>query len=799
MQSFYIEIKGLVQGVGFRPFVVRIAKKYKLKGWVCNDSAGVQILCQGLKNFNEKTFIEELRKNSPSLAKITSIDTKKIAHKDNYKDFFVKISKNTNFKKVLISPDIGICPSCENELRDKNNSRYAYPLINCTACGPRFSIIKSLPYDRQNTSMNEFVMCEACKQEYQDINNKRYHAQPISCKACGPDIILYQNYKKISKNLEALEKLAMFIRQGELVVIKAYGGYQILCDSTNDKAIIRLRELKQRPLKPFALMCKNAKQAKSFAYISKEENDVLQAKEGAIVLLKNKDNSKLSNLVAPNICRIGLCLAYSPIYKLLFDFLDTPIIFTSANLKSEPIIFKFDVLKEKFQNKIPNILDINRQIINPCDDSVLMMVATEKKITINKDTKFKEKSSIKILHSSQEEFKESNEKGDSKKIFLRISRGFAPYFLNLEMKNKKIKKKSKNILSIGANSKLSISLILEDKLLASVELGSMKNLSSKERFIKNLDNFIKLYDFKIELMLCDMHPDYESTKFAKKYCKNKSIDLVQVYHHHAHILAVMAEYGLVKKVLGIAFDGTGYGVDGNIWGGEFLLSDTQKFKRVFHFKYFKLLGGQNAIKEPRRIALALLFESLSLEEILKIKNNTCLNSFKIGEIKTYHLMWQKGINSPFCSSVGRLFDAVFALGGFADCDNYLSYEAQSGLIIEKYFDGNISQTYNFNLDDGEIILDKMFLEILEDGENKTKIASKFINTLVLIIYEISLLLDSYDLVLAGGVFQNSSLIKTIYKKFYDKKSSKKIYFPQKISVNDSSISVGQAYFGFYQK
>ncbi len=791
MQSFYIEIKGLVQGIGFRPFVVRIAKKYKLNGWVCNDSAGVQILCQGLKSSKEKIFLEELRKNSPSLAKITSIDAKKIEHKDKYKDFFVKKSKNTSFKKVLISPDIGICPSCKNELRDKKNPRYAYSLINCTACGPRFSIIKSLPYDRQNTSMDKFAMCKACDQEYQDINNKRYHAQPISCEACGPNINLYQNYKKISKNLKAIEKLAMLIKEGELVIIKAYGGYQILCDSKNDESIARLRTLKQRPLKPFALMCKNLKQAKDFTYISKEEENISEAKEGAIVLLRNKGNNKLSNLIAPNIKKLGLCLAYSPIYILLFDYLESPIIFTSANLKSEPIIYEFDTLKEKFQNKISYILDINREIVNPCDDSVLMTAATKKIINIKQELR------------NQNENKEGNQK-----IFLRISRGFAPCFLNLNIKNIenfKNKNTKKNILSIGANSKLSISLVLEDKLLTSAELGSMNNLDSKERFIQSLENFIKLYDFKIELMLCDMHPDYESTKFAKQYCKNKNIDLIQVYHHHAHILAVMAEYSLDKKVLGIAFDGTGYGVDGNIWGGEFLLSDTKKFERVFHFKYFKLLGSENAIKEPRRIALALLFESLSLEKILKIKNNTCLNSFEISEIKIYHLMWKKGINSPLCSSVGRLFDAVFALGGFAisdyskNYDNFLSYEAQSGLMIEKYYDENINQAYEFNLDDGEINLDKMFLEILEDKENKIKIASKFINTLALVIYRISFLFDSYDVVLAGGVFQNSSLLKAIYKKFYNEKSSKKIYFPQKISVNDSSISIGQAYFGFCQK
>ncbi len=712
--TFFIRITGTVQGVGFRPFIYQLAHKLHLKGEVRNDSAGVTITVNATKEQLD-TFIAQIKTDLPPLAKIDSLELHEVPTR-TFETFSIVQSENLSLTSALIPPDISICKACEKELFDPANRRYLHPFITCTDCGVRYSIIEKLPYDRKNTSMRFFLMCEVCQKEYNDPTNRRYHAQPIGCHECGP---------KLSMSIdEAVRRL----HEGEILAVKGVGGYHLVCDATNEAAVKKLRERKHRPTKPFAVMVRDLEAAKALAQISEKEEALLTSKERPIVLLRSKN--ALPESVAPGISKIGLFLAYTPLHILLLEKLQKPIIATSANVTDEPIATTGESL-EKLRGVYDAVLDHDREIVNGCDDSVAMVV-------------------------------------NDQVVMIRRARGYAPASVKLP------KPLPQKVLALGANQKSTVAIGFEKEAILSPHIGDLESIESLGYYAKNIETLRRVYDFTPDLVVCDKHPGYESTKYAKA---NFS-DVKQVQHHYAHILAVMAEKGITGEVLGIAFDGTGYGDDGNLWGGEFLRCDLRGYERVAHFRYFRLPGGAKAIKEPRRVALSLLFD-LYGEKALTLPHPT-VRSFSPAERKTLYLSWQKGLNAPLSSSCGRIFDAVASL---TDVCQIMSFEGESGMLLEELYDETVIESYEINFHEDVIDFLPMIEAILYEPNPRIAV-SKFFNTLVETVVQIS---KPYNLpvVLSGGVFQNRVLLELLLKRFPN------ALIPNEVPPNDGGIALGQ--------
>ena len=730
MNTYEISIKGIVQGVGFRPFIYTLADSLNLNGEIFNHSSGVTIIINTTEDILEE-FIQKIKSNKPPLSQIDTVGFEQIEDKE-FKEFSIIESESKSNSFTIMPPDISICKDCESELNDPSNKRYQYPFITCTNCGPRYTIIDKLPYDRLNTSMTDFPMCDECKKEYKNPKDRRYHAQPIGCFNCGPTLSLWDKSEQLTVGKEQLiDRVVELLLEGNILAIKGVGGYHLVCDATNDKAVKELRLRKNRPHKPFAVMVKDMQTAKDIANISDVEEKYLISIERPIVLLNKLQIADLaiSKAVAPDIGKIGLFLAYTPLHLLILQKLDRPIVATSANLSDEPLCTN-SLQIQKLSNVWDYCLDHNRDIVNGCDDSVLAIV---------KD----------------------------KPLFFRRARGYAPKAIKLPFKL------DKNVLALGANQKSTIAIGFEDNVILSPHIGDLNTIGSVEYFKENIENLRRIYDFKEDIVVCDKHPNYESTKYAKDLQNVKSIQ-----HHEAHIQAVRLEEGIKEQVLGISFDGTGFGEDGNLWGGEFMLCDDLGHERILHFEYFKLLGGEKAVREPRRAALSLLFEIYG-KDALNLENET-IKSFTKMELNTLYLSWQKGLNAPLTSSVGRIFDAVASLSNVIQT---LSYEGQSGAMMESFYDENITELYSYEI--GEVIdIKPMIKEMLQDSDKST-IISKFINTLVNIIAEVS---DKYDkkIVLSGGVFQNVVLLNQILDKI-----DKKIFISHHLPPNDGAISLGQ--------
>ncbi|RXJ60841.1 carbamoyltransferase HypF [Candidatus Marinarcus aquaticus] len=733
-----ITVHGVVQGVGFRPYVYQLATQHNLYGWVNNDDQGVNIVLTTTPEKHE-TFLYALQENPPPLSKISNITIHELAL-ESFSNFQILHSHESGSKSTLISADIGICEACIEDIQNTQDRRYKYAFTNCTNCGPRYTIIKTVPYDRAHTSMKNFTMCKECKTEYEDPMNRRYHAQPICCPNCGPTITLYDNKNsEIAQGKKALEKVTQSLQLGDIVAIKGLGGFHLVCDATSNYAVKKLRQRKNRPSKPFAVMCKDSVQAQSIALMNEEEHRVLNSKEKPIVLLHKEKINMLADAVAPNIDRIGLFLPYTPLHLLLFEHFDKPIVATSANLSDEPIIRKKDELMRKLGFVADYVLDFDREIINACDDSVVQVC-------------------------NNQLFK------------LRNARGYAPTAITHK------KEKPKAILAIGANQKNSIALALDKDILLSPHIGDLNSIEAMEYFDRTVETFCRFYDFKPELIVCDKHPNYETTKWAK----SQEIPVVQIQHHYAHVLSCMAEYGLDEKVLAFAFDGTGYGDDGNIWGGEVFIASKKEYIRIKHFKYFKLLGGEIAIKQIKRLGLSLLFDNYTLEELVCMDNPT-LKAFSSKEIELLHTVWNNGLNAALTSSVGRLFDAVCSLAGI---EQHVSYEGEAGLLIEQAYDASSKEYFEFDISHNEIDIHKAIQAMVKERSAQV-ICTKFINMLVEVIITISQKNSTLPVVLTGGVFQNKTLLEAVTKRLDE--LQRQYYYSKEVPLNDAGIAVGQLY------
>ncbi|WP_027327576.1 carbamoyltransferase HypF [Helicobacter pametensis] len=723
IQTLHILIQGQIQGIGFRPLVSNLAHSLNLTGSIQNIGHGVQIILQGDK---KDLFISSLKQNLPPLALIYDIQTS-IHSSHPLSSFEILPSLPSDHISIPPIPDLSICQDCTQEILSKNQRRYFYPLINCTNCGPRFSVIKAFPYDRERTSMQAFLMCPECLDQYQDPTHRFFHAQPISCPHCSPK--LFWKSQERGDYVLLFEEIAQEIKRGEIVCIQGIGGFHLLCDATNPQSIQAIRKFKDRPHKPLALMCKDIHHAKQYAQISQKEAEILQSKEAPIVLLQAKD--EIWGIARD---RYGIMLAYTPIHKLLFEFLDVPLVATSANFKQEPIICH----PQEARKLTSSLLCHQREIISPIEDSIVQVLSTQDVVV------------------------------------LRHGRGYAPLSFSLKSKI------SKPLLAMGANQKASFAFAFENLVVFAPYVGDLNHLSIIERYKESIKKMQELYHLQFDEVICDLHPHYESTKLAFEFSPHP----IQIQHHYAHTLSVCFEHQIAHEVLSFCFDGTGYGIDGAIWGGEVMLANPHSFERILHFAYFPLLGGEIAIKDIGRNFFALLGDKIPYEQKLSF---FIQRGKSPQEVKTLELMRSKRLNSPDTSSVGRIFDAIAWVCGL----EFQSYEGESGELIQSLYDEKILESYAFEISQGEIILD--IEAIFDDALSRppSLIASKFLNTLISIITSIA---STYpqDVVLCGGVFCNRILSSKVLESL--RKQNKKCLIGNKIPPNDNGIAIGQLYY-----
>lgn len=718
--GFKLEISGLVQGVGFRPFVFRLATRKKLLGEVYNDTKGVVIILECSKDELE-SFISELKANLPPLAKIEKINISEYKGKA-YRDFRISHSQ-VNLKTSAMLSDFALCDACKKEFYEPTNPRFHYPFITCTHCGVRFSLIKNLPYDRKNTTMVHFKMCEYCQSEYEDPKNRRFHAQPISCPKCAIAVYLTNTSQKVLyRDEKAFKEASTLLHNGKILAMKGVGGFHLICDALNSKAIQTLRERKNRPSKPLAVLCKDIEQAKELADISHKEDEILTSLIKPIVLLKAK---KDLGQIAFDTDKVGIMLAYTPFQLLLFEYFKHPLIATSANLSGESIIYKEKDLFAKLNGVFDAVLGFERDIENPSDDSIVQVI-------------------------------------DDETMFLRTSRGVSPMYVELDERFS-----NKNALALGAELKNEFVISYDKKLIVSPYVGDLKSVDTNERFVSMLEFFIKNYDLDFDEFIGDKHPHFNYAKFKPN---------VKIQHHYAHICAVLFEHKIDGEVLAFAFDGTGYGDDGKIWGGEVFKASLASYERIGHFSEFKLINAD--INNIANLALSLIFKWNLQDEA-----RAFLTQF--AEQKLANLAKIHAQSSLITSSLGRIIDAF---GAVIFHKEKLEYEAQMGLLMEKYFDENLVYSYEFEINNNEICVKNAFIQALKD--DKRHACTGFLNALAECIIKYT---QNYEqlshkkdlVVLCGGVFQNATLLKILNKKNFKYKTSLK--FPP----NDSSVALGQ--------
>ncbi|MEN9519938.1 MAG: hypothetical protein RLZZ381_2526 [Cyanobacteriota bacterium] len=755
-QSLYLEIEGVVQGVGFRPFTYQLATTLGLTGWVNNSSEGVLIRVEGDRPVLD-CFLNRLLREKPALAQIHKLQSS-WGNSIGFGQFQIKPSTGGN-KTALILPDLATCSECLQDILDLHNHRYHYPFTNCTNCGSRFTIIEHLPYDRPNTSMKWFEMCDRCLTEYQDPLNRRFHAQPNACPECGPHLELWDKTGGIlASHYDALLATAAAIRQGKIVAIKGLGGFHLVVDAKNAIAIQKLRDRKHRPDKPFALMYPNLEQVRVDCQVSALEAKLLLSPQAPIILLKRKpDHQALAE--QDIIPYLGVMLPYTPLHHLLARELNFPIVATSGNLSGEPLCIDNQEAIDKL-NKIADLFLIhNRPIVRPLDDSILRVVGGQAQI-------------------------------------IRRARGYAP--LPIKLKSNLLSPEP--ILAVGGQLKNAIAFLKGNQLFLTQYIGDLETAATFKRFQQTVEDFQELYELKPAKIICDRHPHYQSTSYAEQL----NIPVARVQHHYAHVLSCMVDNGLDvnEPVLGVAWDGTGYGLDSTIWGGEFLNITNTGFERVAHLRTFSLPGSDRAIKEPNRIAIALLYEIYGDRLFLESQdfaNLPCLKSFNSQELNILHRVLNKDLNAPLTSSMGRLFDGIASILGIRQ---RVSYEGQAARELE-YAIANLrtDKTYSFELipplntaTNAPIIIDwrRIITEILTDVMNQistAEISAKFHNTLIKIIVAVAKQIRRKQIVLTGGCWQNKYLSEKAIALL--KQANFVPYWHHQIPCNDGGIAVGQ--------
>jgi hydrogenase maturation protein HypF len=757
-------VRGRVQGVGFRPAVYRYAVSENLSGFVLNSNEGVIIEAEGKKNALDR-FIKKLKEAPPAQAIISCMEKKSVACLHNESGFFIKPSKRSGDLEVGMPPDLAICEECKKEIFSPKDRRYYYPFINCINCGPRYTIIKALPYDREKTTMSEFKMCKQCLKEYQEASTRRFDAQPNACSKCGPDIVLVQfklnKYVVEEKGTSPEEvrllmnKCGKLLKAGKILAVKGVGGFHFSCDGKSANAIRILRARKKRPHKPFAVMFKSIAEVRKHCICPQEAEKLLSSPAAPIVILKRKQISSLPKNIAPDTDDIGVILPYTPLHLLLLEEV-SPLVMTSGNFSEEPIAINEDELKE-CMNRIADFAIVhNRTILRRCDDSVV---------------------------SYRRDFL----------IPFRRSRGYIPEPIEMPVSGEAV-------LGVGAQQKNVVCLTRNNKAFLSSHIGEIDDLAAYEFFKRTIADFSELLEIKPEIVAHDMHPDYLSTRYV--YEQKDFSRRLPVQHHHAHIAACMAEHNLTEDVLGIALDGTGFGPDDTIWGGELLLCSLKDFTRVGRILPFPLPGGELAIIQPERIAYGWLLKLIP-EEADKIAHN--LFPFMAQSVrKNLRAMILQNVNTPLTSSAGRVFDGVGVLLGVGET---ISYEGRAAIrlqsLAEKVAEKDVAmKSYPFEIKKNgaiwEIDFARMFLAIIENvlskKETNSSIALNFHFTFVQAFADMCSKVAKEKgflkkVVLSGGCFQNAVLLDFLKQILQNKGFD--VYFHKKVPPNDACIAFGQ--------
>ncbi len=730
MQRLRITLRGAVQGVGFRPFVYRMATELSLTGWVLNSSAGLVVEVEGPAEQLSR-FEQRLEHERPKASVVTVHESSWISAEGSTR-FEILASEHDSGKTVNVLPDLATCTDCREELFDPDNRRFEYPFTNCTNCGPRYTIVVDIPYDRPNTTMRTFTLCPACREEYENPANRRFHAQPNACPVCGP---------KLEGTIEdAVEALL----QGEIVALKGIGGFQLLVDARNHGAVARLRARKHREEKPFALMMPSLEVARTYCEISPAEVLLLESQAAPIVLLQPKPGTDIAANVAHCSPYLGVMLPYSPLHHLLMQECRFPLIATSGNRSDEPIAIADDEAKFRLKDIADHFLMHNRPIVRACDDSVVRLTRGRAGI-------------------------------------LRRARGYAPLGI-------RVAESLPPVLAVGGHLKNTVAIGVGQDVFLSQHIGDLETLEARAAFEKAIDDLCRLYSFKPEVIACDLHPDYASTHWAEK----SGLPLIRIQHHQAHVAACAAENNVQGPYLGVSWDGTGYGLEGAIWGGEFFHVEGNQFQRIAHLRSFGLPGGDAAVREGWRSAASLIFEvEREIREATasepgnpvvhpKSPGNPRLDDAKI------RYMLERGINVAPTTSVGRLFDAVASITGVAQQNHF---EGQAATLLENEI-GRLRTEEAYPLTSGN--WGPLIMAVMDDkraGVATPFIAARFHNALVNWIVEVAARAGPKQVVLSGGVFQNRYLTEraaaALESRGFD------VYTHHRVPPNDGGIALGQ--------
>ncbi|MGD9008874.1 MAG: carbamoyltransferase HypF [Desulfobacteraceae bacterium] len=741
-----IHVNGIVQGVGFRPFVYQLARQMDLTGRVANTASGVAIHAEGPVGQLDR-FVENLKTRKPVLAHIVSVDAK-AAEVAGYNQFEITKSQGAETRATLISPDVCMCADCRAELFDPNDRRFGYPFINCTNCGPRYTIIDDIPYDRPKTSMRHFTMCDRCQAEYDDPANRRFHAQPNACAQCGPRVSLYDNRRRLLASADAIAQTADLLKAGHIVAVKGLGGYHLAVDATNDTAVEQLRIRKHREEKPLAVMSADLASIEAYAQITPSEAELLTSIQRPIVLLQKKMPEKLAFSVSPRNRYYGVMLPYTPLHELLLAHGFIALVMTSGNLSEEPIAIDNEEAFQRLGQIADYFLNHDRQIYLRSDDSI-------------------------VRHAA----------GKTRPI--RRSRGFVPIpvFLNAKVPQ---------VLACGAELKNTICLTRGSQAFVSQHIGDLENLATEKFFRMTVDHLQRILDITPEIIACDRHPDYLSTQWA---VSRSDHPLIQVQHHHAHVAACMAEHQLDGPVIGLAFDGAGLGADQTVWGGEVLVADYGGYRRVAHLTAVPMPGAAAAIKAPWRMALAYLDHAFG--DSLWDVDLPLMRRVDRAQAQIVAQMCAQGVNAPLTSSMGRLFDAVAAILGLRlDA----AFEGQAAMELEMIADSDEKERYDFTWDAADakqVAVAPIVAGVVEDlrrGLPAFIISAKFHNT---IIEGFSMLCQALrkenrinQVVLSGGCFQNRRLLEGLRNRL--KTNGFEVFCHRQVPTNDGGIALGQA-------
>jgi len=762
LHAEHIHVHGIVQGVGFRPTVWRLAQKFELVGHVSNDGDGVMIMVQGEQDAVD-AFVQSLVNEKPLLARIDSIKRKSQSASEKIVDSFEIIASTATRANTGVTADAATCADCISDIFDPNNRRYGYPFTNCTHCGPRLSIIHGIPYDRAQTSMAKFSMCPSCEQEYYSECDRRFHAQPNACPSCGPNCWLTDKNGKELTSEFVIKATADYLKAGKIVAIKGIGGFHLAIDASNEQAVLCLRDRKQRPRKPFALMAKNIDMIERYCQVSEREKELLMSSAAPIVLLAIKQHSPWLKNVAPGQNTLGFMLPYSPLHHLLVSELEQPLVLTSANSAHEPQCTDNDDALTSLAEIADYFLLHNRDIDNRVDDSVTRLMAEEPQ-------------------------------------FLRRARGYAPQSIVLPAGFEN----SPPILAMGGELKNTFCLLENGNAVLSQYMGDLENYSTYKDYQHSIELYQKLFQHQPTVLAVDAHPEYLSTKLGHDLAAERSIELQTIQHHHAHIAACLIDnnYALeAEPVLGIVLDGLGYGDDGTLWGGEFLLANYQQSRRLASLKPVALLGGTVAMIQPWRNTYAHLQACLGWDWVQEHYADLKLVHLLADKaLATFDAMLAKKMNCPLASSAGRLFDAVAAAVGI--CSEQIQYEGQAAIeleacITQQAWDDAQHMPYPFLLREGELDPTFMWKALLKDLSLKldiTFISARFHKGLSLAVQELACQLATDNklktIALSGGVFQNKTLFEDV--KHGLEQRSFTVLSHHHIPSNDGGLALGQA-------